>query len=356
MAGSAGQPQPLVVGVASTLTGFVARGLARAGMRPVVLGWHRPLPVGLLPGCRRHVAWEGVRWEGGELALDAARHVDETCRALGLDVVVAADHDAVLLLGRAPPPRTARVAPVPAPEAVRSLHDKWRLSGLLRELGLPGPESELARSPADLEGTRLPFPLTTKPLDRWGGLGFQVHAAPADLRRAIARGLDAPFPLLVQPFVPGVDVGFSFLARRGRLLACSMFLHVRDGERRFFDDPVLRRHGERLLEATGYDGVGHVDARRDPSGGYHLLELNPRFWASLPYAVEAGVNYPDLLVRADEVAAGPVRTARPGPVSLGLGERSLSLAVRWWERACVAARRLGERHPAAARASGPGPR
>jgi hypothetical protein len=53
--------------------------------------------------------------------------------------------------------------------------------------------------------------------------------------------------------------------------------------------------------------------RRSPIGllpgcrRYPLLELNARFWASLPCALEAGLDDPDLLVRADEAAAGPGR-------------------------------------------------
>jgi predicted ATP-grasp superfamily ATP-dependent carboligase len=343
--------QPLVVGVASTLSWSVARCLAQAGTPPVVLGWHRLSPMSLLPGCRRYVAWEGVRWDGGDVQPSAAEHIERTCREHGIDVVVAADYDAVLLLARAGSLRSARVAPVPIPEDVRSLHDKWRLAGLLRRLGIPGPPSELARDAADLERTGLRFPIVTKPLDKWAGLGFQVHASRDDLRRALAVGLAAPFPLIVQEYVAGCDVGFSFLSRRGRLVAYSMFEHVHDGERHFYDDPRLRSHVERLLEETGYDGVGHLDTRRDAErGGYHILELNPRFWASLLYALQAGVNYPDLLVRVDEVAAGPVQTARPGSVVLRPAERAGSLLVRWWERAYVAAYRLGEGRPSVVKA------
>lgn len=67
-------------------------------------------------------------------------------------------------------------------------------------------------------------------------------------------------------------------------------------------------------------------------------------------ALRAGVNYPDLLVRVDEIAGDPVRTARPGRVKLEAAERALSLAVRWWERAYVAVHRLGERRASAVKA------
>jgi predicted ATP-grasp superfamily ATP-dependent carboligase len=342
----------MVVGVASTLSWAVARCLAAAGTPPVVLGWHRLSPMSLLPGCRRYVAWEGVRWTGGEVELSAVEGIERACRENGIGVVVPADYDAGLLLARAGALTAARTVPVPSAEDIRSLHDKWRLIGVLQRLRVPFPASELARDAAGLLGTALRFPVVTKPLAKWGGIGFQVHATPGGLRRAVDAGtLAAPFPLLVQEYVPGCDVGISFLARRGRLVAYSMFEHVRDGERRFYDDPRLRGHVERLLEETRYDGVGHVDTRRDEErGGCQVLEFNPRFWASLLYALRAGVNYPDLLVRLDEIAGDPVRTARPGRVTLEAGERALSLAVRWWERAYVAVHRLGERRASTVKA------
>jgi predicted ATP-grasp superfamily ATP-dependent carboligase len=349
MPGPSDRSRPLVVGVAATLTWAVAWCRAAAGTPPAVLGWHRVSPMSMLPGCRRYIAWDGVRWSRGEVELTAVEGIEKACRESGADAVVAADYDAALLLARAGGLAAARVAPVPPPQDIRSLHDKWQLAVLLRRLGVPGPPSELAQSGADLERTALRFPLVTKPLDKWAAMGFRVHRTREDLGRAVASGtLGAPFPLLVQEFVPGCDVGFSFLARRGRLVAYSMFEHVLDGERHFYDDPRLRSHVERLLEETRYDGVGHVDTRREEGGSAcHVLELNPRFWASLPYALRAGVNYPDLLLRVDELAPEPVRTARPGRVRLPPGERALSLLVRWWERAYVAAYRFGERRSSA---------
>ena len=48
----------------------------------------------------------------------------------------------------------------------------------------------------------------------------------------------------------------------------------------------------------GWFGVAMVEFKLDPRDGLpKLMEINPRFWGSLPLAIEAGVNFPLLLYR-----------------------------------------------------------
>jgi predicted ATP-grasp superfamily ATP-dependent carboligase len=125
-------------------------------------------------------------------------------------------------------------------------------------------------------------------------------------------------------------VGASFLARQGRLVAYSVFQQRRRGERVFYAAPRVLGYLEAFIHATGYDGVGHLDLRYDPqTDRYAILELNPRFWASLLYARRAGINYPDLLLRSATLAPAGVLTARPGPVRLPGYEIAMTLATRW---------------------------
>ena len=53
---------------------------------------------------------------------------------------------------------------------------------------------------------------------------------------------------------------------------------------------------ETLIADANYTGVGHIDTRHREDG-YHILELNPRFWGSLLYERRAGLNYPELFVQ-----------------------------------------------------------
>src|SRR5213596_3534265 len=66
--------------------------------------------------------------------------------------------------------------------------------------------------------------------------------------------------------------------------------------------------GLRLLEALDWRGVAMIECKREPATGRHvIMEVNGRFWGSLQLAIDAGVDFPSLLVaRAfGERASGP---------------------------------------------------
>jgi predicted ATP-grasp superfamily ATP-dependent carboligase len=61
--------------------------------------------------------------------------------------------------------------------------------------------------------------------------------------------------------------------------------------------PSLVIAGTRLLEALDWQGVAMVECKYDPrSDRYYVMEINPRFWGSLQLAIDAGVDFPALLV------------------------------------------------------------
>jgi predicted ATP-grasp superfamily ATP-dependent carboligase len=328
----------LVVGIVPSLTWSVTRSLSRAHWKPFVLGWHRVSPLQLLPDCH-YVHWRNVNWIGDEISPEMVDQIDEVCRKHAIDVVLPVDFPTIMLLARhGAKVRSARVAVVPSPDTMRSLHDKWQFSQLLQRLGLPQPRTELALDARALAATSLPFPIITKPVDRWSSVGFQIHRDRAQLEHRIAnRTLAAEFPLLVQDFIPGKDVGFAFISHGGKLLAHTAFEQPRRGVRRHFDSPELASYVSALVRETGYQGVGEVDARYDiERAEYRLLEVNPRFWASLLYTARAGMSFPELLVRLDGLEAsgeGPGFAAHTRPVKLAPYELAVARSVLTAERA-----------------------
>jgi predicted ATP-grasp superfamily ATP-dependent carboligase len=62
-------------------------------------------------------------------------------------------------------------------------------------------------------------------------------------------------------------------------------------------DPALAAAGCRLLDALDWQGVAMVECKRDAVTGRHVfMELNGRLWGSLQLAIDAGVDFPALLV------------------------------------------------------------
>ena len=58
------------------------------------------------------------------------------------------------------------------------------------------------------------------------------------------------------------------------------------------DIPELEALGLALLEELDWTGLASVGFIRDATGTFRLLEINPRFWSSLPMDVHAGLDYP----------------------------------------------------------------
>lgn len=132
---------------------------------------------------------------------------------------------------------------------------------------------------------------------------------------------------IAESFFPGVGVGVSVLARQGRILLAYQHRRLREGSetgastRRVSEavDPALLASVVPLAAAAKLDGPAMFEFRVDRRSGRHiLLEVNPRFWGSLPLAVAAGADFPalywDLALHGLEGTAG----YRPGIVKADL--------------------------------------
>lgn len=207
---------------------------------------------------------------------------------------------------------------LPSPEALRTAFDKGETVRLAASLGVPVPATV---SPTDLEdleriGPGLSYPVVVKPRtsELWATGDTVVPTGsveycfrPEDLRaRYLCVHRRAPFPL-IQEFVPGEGYGVSALCSHGRVRA--LFAHRRlrmvhptgSGSSLRESVQVPTRMTEaacRLLEALKWHGVAMVEFKLDSrDGAPRLMEINGRFWNSLPLAVAAGVDFPFLLYR-----------------------------------------------------------
>jgi predicted ATP-grasp superfamily ATP-dependent carboligase len=123
---------------------------------------------------------------------------------------------------------------------------------------------------------------------------------------------------LVQEYVPSTDeYGFFALYDRGEAVATFQHRQRRGWKycggpsayRESVDIPELDRAGRRLLDELEWHGVAMVEFLRDPdTGEFRLMEVNPRFWSSLPFTVQAGVDFPALywtLATGGDVGTAP---------------------------------------------------
>ncbi|HZQ95045.1 MAG TPA: ATP-grasp domain-containing protein [Candidatus Sulfotelmatobacter sp.] len=198
--------------------------------------------------------------------------------------------------------------------------DKNQTTSLAASLGLLVPRTVTITSLEQLrEATRaLQYPLVLKPcaseeVSRDGKIrkgGRPRYAAnPLQCEQVLQDISSRSSAVLVQEFVEGEGTGYFALMRHGELRAEFAHRRIRDvhptgsgsAVRESVDvDPEIRRCSLALLSALHWHGVAMVEYRRKPGGPPIFMEVNGRFWHSLPLACYAGVDFPALLARMAE--------------------------------------------------------
>ncbi len=113
--------------------------------------------------------------------------------------------------------------------------------------------------------------------------------------------------VLIQEYFTGVGTGIEFLARDGKLLYC--FQHLRLHEplkgggssyRMSIElHPEMLDATQKLVASLDYSGVGMVEFRWDRhSNRWIFVEINGRFWGSLPLAIACGADFPKFLYQS----------------------------------------------------------
>lgn len=228
---------------------------------------------------------------------------------------------------------------LPEDEAVHVTQDKVLSWERAQALGIPVPPGRVVLDPSDLDGLELQPPMVLKPRttfrfpdlanrrsvrtfpDRWS---LRAHLE----REGVQDGV------LVQEFVPGVGVGVEVLADRGEVLLAFQHLRVHEpltGGGSSYRvsvplDPPLLEAAFCLLQALRYTGVAMVEFRVDPTTGrWAFLEVNGRFWGSLPLAVACGADFPYALYRL--LVHGDRRF--PQTYRVGTYARNLTMDLVW---------------------------
>jgi predicted ATP-grasp superfamily ATP-dependent carboligase len=157
-----------------------------------------------------------------------------------------------------------------------------------------------------------------------------VHARDREALMEVAARLPSDaYPVLAQERITGPGLGVFLLRWGGALVAAFAHRRVREyppsgGGSVLCEsmalDPLLLTQAEALLQHFDWSGVAMVELKQDATTGESvLMEVNARFWGSLQLAVDAGVDFPRLLL---ECATG----GAPRPVTTyAVGMRS-----RWW--------------------------
>ena len=193
--------------------------------------------------------------------------------------------------------------------ALEIFSDKANTRALAERHGIKVAQGRLLASgekAEDLAGA-LGLPLLLKPRASYalGDIATKRSALmvrdPAELDRQLRSG--AWDGCVAESFFPGVGVGLSVLASEGRILFAYQHRRLHESSetgastKRVSEPayPDLLAAVQPMAAEARLDGVAMFEFRVDRGSGRHvLLEVNPRFWGSLPLAVAAGADFPSL--------------------------------------------------------------
>ena len=206
--------------------------------------------------------------------------------------------------------------PAASPDKFRAISDKRLVTEAAAACGLSVPAQIVLTKPADAAALRdgdLHFPMVVKPgrsVAQRNGTQFKlgvIHCRDRDsLRSALDKLPREAYPLLLQQRIIGPGVGIFLLLWDDELVAS--FAHRRLREKppaggvsvyreSIAADPALVERSRQLLDKFGWSGVAMIEYKVDErTGTPFIMEINGRFWGSLQLAIDAGVDFPRLLL------------------------------------------------------------
>lgn len=293
----------------------VIRSLGRMGTHITVGDYSRFSPGALSRYAARSITYPNPQ-DNIELFLD---FLLEHVRTNEYDLVLPMSDFTVLPLAerRADFEQFTIVAASPT-ELLRIAHDKQETFRRAQECGVAIPRTYVPQETAEIVcmAGEIEYPAVVKPRSKvcWNRGMPVVTKVTADNFVSNPRELVAtylrihsvnPFPI-IQEKIDGGGFGFFAMMAKGTPVAVAGHRRIREYPlsggmstyRESYLDDELERAGRRLLEHLSWDGIAMVEFKRDRKDDtYKLMEINARWWGSLPLAVAAGVDFPWLYTR-----------------------------------------------------------
>jgi predicted ATP-grasp superfamily ATP-dependent carboligase len=313
----------------------VVRSLGRAGHQVSVCS-----PSGRsLAGASRYCAADIQVPDSLEAPGAFVAAVGRVLQARRIDMLIPISEAALLALL----PERAKLPGVCLPfassEQFRRISDKEAVLQMAGSLGIATPSQRTLAHPDDrarLRASVLPFPLVVKSARSVsGGAHARIKSGATHVadQAALDTVLDSyrpeSYPLLLQQRIDGSGIGIFLLMWDREVLATFAHRRIREkppsGGVSVYSEsisvaPNLVHRSIRLLQEFEWRGVAMVEYKLDRTDGTpYLMEVNGRFWGSLQLAIDAGVDFPALLV-----AAALGRRVKP-VLDYRVGVRS-----RWW--------------------------
>ena len=290
----------------------VTRSLGRAGYRVIVASPRRRS----LAGASRYATARVVVPDPLTEPLRYVELLQDQCRRGDVKVLLPITDQSIVPVLSACSEFAGTAIPLPPVEQWQRISDKSLVLAEAARLGIAIPAQEVwSAFPGRDALAGLSYPVVVKP---WRSLvvnasqrmkvAVRYAAGAEELEKSLQALPAGAWPAMVQQRIVGSGTGVFLLRLGGKTLAS--FAH-----RRVLEKPPsggvsacaesiavsqeLLQRSEALLQAFGWEGVAMVEYKiHSETETPYLMEINGRFWGSLQLAVDAGVDFPRLLVDA----------------------------------------------------------
>jgi len=206
---------------------------------------------------------------------------------------------------------------MPSAHSLEVALDKSQTLALADKVGVPRPRGMTLTSIQELADLKksIKFPVVLKPTRSIGSgeggasqlqvsYAFDVAELTAGCIHALRFG-----PVLLQELFSGIGVGVELIAQHGKIAYAFQHRRLHEvpltggGSSLRKSEPImpsLLQASERLIAALDWNGVAMVEFKLNPATQeFCLMEINGRFWGSLPLAVAAGADFPAMLLNME---------------------------------------------------------
>lgn len=285
------------VQLASAVAGL--RGLGRSGYRVVALG-DRWSAAGLWS---RYAAVKAVGPVAEQDPPGFVSSVFELAERHGPLIVYPGWESAMSALLDSPTIPAEAVLPYPGTGAdvLRALRDKRELTWLASKVGLKVPRTLAVGQARELSSPAVSPPFVVKPASSGGEFSTARVVDTRDAWDKLISELEPSTELVVQELLQGPLLMLAVVLGRDRQLAARFqqvasltWPRVAGGSSLAVSmppDDSLVDDVARMLAGIGFSGLAQADFIATEEGPV-LIDINPRFYASLPLALACGVNLP----------------------------------------------------------------
>ncbi len=244
-----------------------------------------------------------IHYSNGETKEEKLTAIIDAIEKTNADVLLPIDIDTIRLVAEYKEilSKLIAIAPVPDVNSFDIANDKWLLSLWLKENNISHPKTILFKSTNSFDEVVpvITFPIIVKPTTGFGGREIKICKNAEELQ-SWYNEFDHSEDFIFQSYIKGFDIDCSVICFEGRII----FHTTQKSIKYSTDDPwsygmEFLENGEvfsivkKVVKKFMWSGVVNIGLRYDEDKHQvKVIEMNPRFWASVLGSIFAGVNFP----------------------------------------------------------------